>query len=364
MADEIKVGMMGTSGYSQILHLPCLKSHPRAKVVAICGRNQERAQEVAKQFDIPNVYSDYREMIDEAGIEAVVIATPNNLHYSMIMDALDARLHVLCEKPLALDLRQAKEVCEKADAAGVKHMIFFNLRWNPDYRYFRELIDDGYVGRLFHSHLHWVIGENLNRDQYHWRADKASNNGALWGYCSAIIDLALLCFGDIKKVTASLAAFKPPPPPEGREYEPSDDSAVLSVQFENGAHGTLYASKVVHLGRHHLSISASGEKGRLESTLWEVTGEIKPEMVGAQIDENEVNKLEVPDRFWEGVDRSKSQLEQYVELFKTHPIGDRLFIDSIYENKVVSPNFHDCLKVQRVIDAAMEADRTEKWVSV
>lgn len=361
MAEDIKIGMIGTGAVSRIVHLPSLKSHPHAKVIALCGLNQERAQEVAKEFDIPKVFSDYREMIDKAGIAAVVIATPNNLHYSMIMDALEAKLHVLCEKPLALNLQQAKEVCEKAEAAGVKHMTFFNLRWDPGHRYFKELIDNGYVGKLFHCHLQWVLEENLKRDHYHWRSDKASNNGALWGYCSALIDLAHWFFGNIKKVSASLVAFNPPPPPEGKTYEPSDDSAVLSVKFANGAHGTLYASKVVHLGEHQLSFSVSGEKGILELS----SSEKKDcEIRGAQTRENEVNKLEIPKHFLEGIDQSKSRFEQFCELFVKQPVGDYLFVDSIYYDKTVSPNFYDCLKVQHVIDAAIEADKTGQWISL
>ena len=364
MKTTIKFGVIGTSAVTKLVHLPGLQSHPNAKITAICGRNQERAQEVAKEYDIPKVYSDYREMIEKAGIDAVVIVTPNNLHYPMIMDALEAKLHVLCEKPLALDLKQAKEVCEKADAAGVKHMAFFNLRWDPNYRYFKELVDAGYVGRLFNCYLHWIMGENLKRDQYHWRSDKASNKGALWGSCSPIIDLAHLFFGDIDKVSASLSTFMPLPPPQGQTYEPADDSAALSVRFKNGAHGTLYGSKVVHLGRYHLSIRASGEKGILESDAWNLIGEKKPEMRGAQTSEKEVSKLEVPNRYWEGVDRTKSQFERFLELFTKQSSGERLFVDSIYNDKMVSPNFYDCLKVQRVIHAAEEADKTGKWVSV
>ena len=181
MAEDIKVGMMGTGGVSRIVHLPSLKSHPHAKVVALCGRNQDRAQEVAKKFEIPKVYSDYHEMLEKGAIDAVVIATPDDLHYPMIMAALERKLHVHCHPPLALKLEQAKEVCQKADASGVKHMTFFNHRFYPHYRYFNRLLNNGYVGKPFHCHLQVLVGTNLIKDQYYWRVDKARSFGAAGG---------------------------------------------------------------------------------------------------------------------------------------------------------------------------------------
>src|SRR5690242_16089622 len=95
MADQVRVGVIGTSYFVDGYHLPWLKSHPQAILVAICGRNQDRAEAVAKKHFIPQVFSDYRAMIDDADLDAVVIVTPDNLHFPMTMCALDARLHVL-----------------------------------------------------------------------------------------------------------------------------------------------------------------------------------------------------------------------------------------------------------------------------
>ncbi len=358
MAEDIRIGMIGTNFVVTLLHLPSLKSHPRARLTAICGRNQERAQEVAKKFEIPKVFSDYREMIAKAGIDAVVIATPDELHFPMIMEALEAKLHVHCHPPLALNIEQAKEVCEKADASGVRHMAFFNHRIYPHYRYFKELIDSGYVGKLFHCHIQEVSGERLVAGQYSWRFDRARS---LVGLHVGSIEVAIWCFGEIQKVSASLSTFKPLPHPEGKTYEPACDSAVLSVQFANGAHGTIYGSSVTHLAQVDGSISVSGEKGILE-----LSGSIvkRGEISGAQTHEDEVRKLEIPKHFWEGVDQTKSPTDQLLEVFVKHTVGDRLFIDSIYQGKTVSPNFHDCLRVQHVNEAATEADKTGQWISL
>src|SRR5262245_49187467 len=119
MGEKVRVGVVGTSWYADWMHLPNLKSHPHAEVAAICGRNPERAAEMAGKYAIPSVFTDYREMIEKGRLDAVVVSTPDDLHYPVTMAALEAGLHVLCEKPMALNAEQAREMEEKAKAAGV-----------------------------------------------------------------------------------------------------------------------------------------------------------------------------------------------------------------------------------------------------
>jgi predicted dehydrogenase len=129
MSTQVRVGFIGTSRYADLSHLATFKSHTQAQLAAICGRNRERAEEMATKYDIPQVFTDYQEMIERGGLDAIVVATPDYLHYPMTMAALAAGMHVLCEKPLAMTAQQAKEVADKAEAMGVKHMTFFTFRF-------------------------------------------------------------------------------------------------------------------------------------------------------------------------------------------------------------------------------------------
>src|SRR5919202_970105 len=140
--DKLRVGMIGTSGWADGRLLPNLSSHPCADVAAICGRSRERAESLAKKYGIARVYSDYRQMIEKA--------------------ALDAGLHVVCEKPLASNAQQAREMTEKAEAAGVKHMVFFTNRWLPPYQFVAHLMQDGAIGRVFDCTLTYLSGFGLN----------------------------------------------------------------------------------------------------------------------------------------------------------------------------------------------------------
>ena len=120
MKSKVRVGVVGAGMIVNRLHVPSQNSHPRAVVSTICSRTQKHAKSVAKTHAIPEVYTDYRVMIEEGKLDAIVIATPDDLHYPMTMAALDAGLHVLCEKPLALTVTQASEMAEKANVTGLK----------------------------------------------------------------------------------------------------------------------------------------------------------------------------------------------------------------------------------------------------
>ncbi len=108
MNSRVRVGIIGTTRYAEGAHLRSLLSHPRADVISICGRDRDRAADVAGRHSIPMVFTDYQEMFVAAQLDAVVIVAPDEQHYPMTMDALDAGLHVLCEKPLATTAATAR----------------------------------------------------------------------------------------------------------------------------------------------------------------------------------------------------------------------------------------------------------------
>ena len=111
MTDKlVSVGVVGASWWADAMHLPALDSHPGARTLAICGRNRANAQKMADTWSIPQVYTDYAEMIDRADLDAIVISTPNSTHYPITMKAFERDLHVLCEKPIAMTYAQAREM--------------------------------------------------------------------------------------------------------------------------------------------------------------------------------------------------------------------------------------------------------------
>lgn len=359
MTQELRVGVIGTSNYADRSHLPRVKSHPQASLAAICGRNRVRAQEMADKYAVPEVFTDYQEMIDSGNLDAVIVSTPDDLHYPMTMRALDARLHVLCEKPLALNKIQAKEMHEKAEAVGVKHMICFTYRWAPPLRYLKQLIDDGYIGRCQHCRFSYLAGYGRT-PRYGWKFDRQRGLGALGDLGSHMIDLARWFVGDIAKVSATLNTFVQRPGVSQRELDPANDAAFLAIEFDNGARGVFEFSSVAHLAGQEQHIRLYGKDGTLEADLTLMDAEIR----GARQDESQLQTLSVPNELWRGGDMTQPLMLQVMEAFVRQPVGDRLFIDAILENRAVSPNFYDGFKVQEVIDAALQSDQNEEWVSI
>ena len=263
MNAPVRVGVVGTSWWTEGMYLPSLTSHPDARVVALCGRGRARAEELAGRFGVPHVFADYGEMIDRGGLDALAVATPDDLHHPMTLRALRAGLHVLCEKPLASNRAQALEMWRAAEAAGVVHLVLFMFRWLPAFRQLEKLVTAGYVGRIHHAEFHYLSGSGRT-DTYGWRFDRQRANGVLGDVGSHLIDLAHALVGPITRVSARLAIDSPRQAPPGGTIDPANDVALLQVEFEGGAVGLLQTSCVAHVGDRGMQqrVALYGTTGR------------------------------------------------------------------------------------------------------
>lgn len=317
---------------------------------------------MADKYAIPNIYTDYRGLIDDKDLQAVVVAVPDDLHYSATMDALDAGLHVLCEKPLALNAEHARIMYEKAEEAGVKHMTYFTWRWLPSHRYVRLLIDEGYIGAPYHSHFRFLGGWGREA-RYGWRFDRGRSNGVLGDLGSHMIDLARFWIGDIVRVNARLDTFVKRPGPDGGYLDPANDSAMLILEFESGAVGLIDVSIVAHTADRPFEQYAilHGDLGTLEVGFDLSRGHT---VRGAHHDEEAFRSLATVDEMLTGVDVNASEWDQLVQVFTTQSVGTRLFVDAIVQDQPVSPTFYDGLKAQEVIDAAIASNEQGCWVAL
>src|SRR5688500_9316177 len=115
MMEQVRIGIIGTSYWVDGFHLPILQNYPNALVASLCGRNQVRAEELAHKFGVTKIFTDYRQMLDDENLDAVIICTPEDQHHPMTMAALDKELHVMCEKPMAFTADEALEMLRKAE---------------------------------------------------------------------------------------------------------------------------------------------------------------------------------------------------------------------------------------------------------
>lgn len=343
MRDPIRIGVIGTSWFADSVHLPSLAADERVTVAAICGRNRARAEEMAAEYGIPQVFTDYGGMLAEGDLDAVVIVTPDDEHFPMTMAALDAGLHVFCEKPLASNGEQARQMFERAEARSVRHMTNFSYRWSPLYRYLHDLIAQGAVGRLYHARFAFRAGHG-RRPNYAWRFDPRRSNGVLGDLGSHLIDLARYLVGDVARVNAGLTVNVQRPGVDGQPMTSANDAATLLVEFASGGSGTIEVSAVArtHDPAFEHTVTLHGDAGALIANFALVSAPPKVQLAAG---DGPFQEMPIPAEY-QAANSSRS------------------FVDAILSGQSTAPTFYEGWQVQRVIDAALASHASGQWVAV
>jgi len=361
MTDRVRVGVVGTSWFAKTFHLASLASHPDAELTAMCGRDRQRAEGVAADHNIPHVYTDYREMIASGLLDAVVVVTPDALHYPITMAALDAGLHVMCEKALALNADQAREMYDRAQAAGLVNMVGFIWRSVPPFNYVHHLIAEGYIGQCHHAHFQYQHDSSFN-PAYKWQLDPDEGHGILGSLGSHMIDLARWYVGDIARVSGHLTSFLDREGPGGGPFTSANDSALVAVEFASGAQGTICVSGVSPVAERgqDFQVRLYGDAGSLEIDFAFSGSRLR----GVQRGEEAWRDLPVPAEFSGHGENPPLWVFDFFAPFTNQPVGDRLFIDGIMKGKPVQPTFFDGWKAQQIIDATFASHEQGRWITI
>jgi predicted dehydrogenase len=360
VSGKVRVGIIGTSWWTEMMYLPSLRSHAGAEIAAICGRDRGRAEELAKANSIPRVFTDHRGLIGSGDVDAVVVATPDDLHLPMTMDALDAGLHVLCEKPIANNADDGRRMEQKARAAGVKNMVLFTWRWQPHWKHLKRLVEDGYIGRCRQARFAFDGGMARHQD-YTWRIDGARSNGMVGDLGSHMIDLARWFLGDVRSVSAHLPALVDRSSQSRPPTVPASDSALLTMEMDSGAQVLVQAGGVSHVGNQvvRIAVQLYGDAGSIEAKHVLLGPDAGVVVRGIRSTQDEFEPIEIPGATIPG-SGADGLMRPYVE----QSAGPRLFIDSIITDEAVRPDFHDAVRVQEVVDAALRSHRERRWVDV
>lgn len=236
----IRVGIIGAS-FARAAYLPALRTIDDAQLVAIASARLFSAQSAADQFNIPHVYADWQQMIGEHELDLVCIATPTIFHAPMTLAALKAGAHVLCEKPMAMNRDESAEMLERAEAAGLLHIIGHELRFNPNRRKIKSLIDSGAIGDVRYLNIHnasstW--GDPAWRRAGDWLLREDMGGGRLGASGSHMIDLLRFWLGDIGAVSGRVATMAPErfDKDTGAAWRATaDDYFSFTAEMRNGA---------------------------------------------------------------------------------------------------------------------------------
>jgi predicted dehydrogenase len=357
--NAVRVGVIGTSGWTEFAYLDNLHFHDLGRVTALSGRNETRLAEVAAKYRIDRTFVDWREMITSGVIDAVIVASPDEAHHEMVLAAAAAGVHILCEKPLAANAEQALEMQEAVTENGLVNNVLFTYLHSPAIRYLRDLLTEGLVGRVYHSEFNYLMG--YARDSaYHWRLDAARGTGALGDLGVHMFAVAQWLIAPVATVSASLHNSVDRLDAQGHVVSPANDSANLVVEYADGSHGTIFATLVADLGDRFMEqrIKIFGENGSAELTLV-YEGANKGPHLWISRDGDESEQVEIPESYLAGL-----AADDMWGHLRTTDVGARQFVRNVAEGTQDGPNFSDGYLAQRVIDAAFTSHREGRRVEI
>lgn len=347
--DPLRVAVIGT-GFGGRVQVPGFLGHAETNVVALCGASDAKTKQVAAQYGVRAVYTDYEQMLVDVEPDIVSIVTPPRLHASMTLAALQVGAHVVCEKPFALNSAEAEEMLAFAREHNRVHIVDFEFRYLPARYYLKVLLDQGYIGEpvlmegVYMSAMRW----DPNRP-WNWWMDAEQGGGMLGAIGSHFIDAFRWLSGqEVTAVTAQLhttPAYSQRPIPDGSGLRAvtSDDSGVLALELSGGLRAMLTLSAVA--GGEMQRLAVHGTEGALivqdDLHLW---GRRRGE---------DLRLITVPPEYepplW--LPDDNLLLGPFAKL-----VG--LTVDAIRGRVIVSPpTFEDGLAVQRVLDTARAASR-------
>jgi predicted dehydrogenase len=189
MTEPVRIGVVGAGAIAQLAHLPVLGKMRGAKLMAVCDNDRPKARSLADRFDIPDVYTDIEDLLEEDELHAVVVATPNHLHEPHVLSAIAAGKDVLCERPLALTVRGVERIVNAAARAGRKVFVANNHRFRSDVQALAGFLRGGELGKLTGIR---AGAYHHRRAEQGWRQRRAeAGGGAFFDYGLPLLDLAL-----------------------------------------------------------------------------------------------------------------------------------------------------------------------------
>jgi predicted dehydrogenase len=341
--NRLRVALLGTS-FARAVHAPGFQGHPGFELVALAGRDADKTRRVAAELSVPGAYGDWRELLERERPDVVAIATPVVLHHPMMLAALAAGAHVLCEKPTAMDRVQAAEMRDAARAAGRVAGINHEFRFLPARARALELVREGGIGRprrgeILGRYPLWARPESRGMT---WLADASQGGGILGALGSHHTDCLRTFFGEPRDVIASVRVDQPrrgpvePGGPSGTAT--ADDAVTMQYGFEGGATALVDLSACAPYRWERFEIHGEEASLRWDETgmaLWRLASGHEPEPV------------ELPARL-----ALETRAGEPALLAPFRVMVDRLHA-AITRGAPLTPNFaDDAVPVQAALDAA------------
>ena len=267
----LRVGVVGAGGIARARHIPSFQKNTNVALVAVADVSTEALERVKSEFDVPTTYTDYREMFDKERLDAVVVCTPNKFHAPVTIAALRQGMHVLCEKPMALNAEEGRAMVQAAQEAGKILTIAFHYRHKGACRSARRVVEAGELGDIYMVRVLALRRRGIPS----WGSftnKEMQGGGALVDYGVHLLDLALWLIGnpqvvEVTGVTSQRLGTRPNVNPWGEwDYEnfQVEDHAAAFIRFADGKAMQLEASWALNIAESVENVSISGTEGGLD----------------------------------------------------------------------------------------------------
>lgn len=382
---QLRIGMVGykfmgkahSTAYRAVPMFFPESSAPQMK--AICGRNAEALEAARKQFGWEEAVIDWRELIKRDDIDIIDINAPSNAHKEIAIAAAQAGKHVFCEKPLALTLADSREMLDAAEAAGVKHMVGFNYRFAPAVQLAKKLIAEGRIGQIYHFRgqflQDWIMDPQF---PLVWRLQKEIAGSGSWGDLGAhVVDLARYLVGEFSEVIGMSETFIKERPiasnmtglsatASGASAEMGkvtvDDATLMMARFQNGALGSIEATRFAGGHRCTNGFEINGSKGSVRFDF-ERMNELEVYFADDAADVQGFRRVLATDPAHAYMDAwwPPGHTIGYEHTF-THEVVE--LMNAITEDRQPVPNFVDGVKCQEVLEAVERSIEERRWVAI
>lgn len=362
--DIINFGVIGIGGQANSVHVGGITRCPWARLVAICDADEALLQRRAAEHAIPadRCYTRYQDLLARDDIDAVTVGTPNKFHAAIVIAAAQAGKHVMCEKPIALNVAEAMAMVEACRAANVRNMTAFTYRFVPAMRYTAHLVATGAIGQVRTLRSRRLQDWGLRA--IGWRQVQAmAGTGEIGDMMAHRLDYTQAMVGPIVRVTGLLKNFIPERQMQDGsvQVQDVDDWASCLAEFSSGAVGVYESSKLAwglgSGGRSPDDLDLHGTEG---SIIYRMQ---TPDILQIGKMGGDLETVPVPEEFIRPVGGVPGMLEgdpwqtfRYNEIFE--------FVDAIRHNRECVPSLADGARTQAVVDAVVESSRRRQWVEV
>jgi predicted dehydrogenase len=380
MLKTLRVGIVG-HGYMGKVHGHAYRSlgfyydPPPAKVVlaGVATQSEVSMRRAVEEWDYEFGTTNFRELCERDDIDIIDCCAPNYLHKEVLFEALRNGKHLYMDKPLCLNLAEAREMASFAAAhPECVSQMTFNYRFCPAMLRAKELIESGALGRLFSARVCYLHAGYVNPARpIAWRLEpeKSGKGGALFDLGSHVIDLTRHILGDFDQVHHLSEIFIKERPlkddPSRTAPVEVDDVSIISFRLKNGAIGTLESSRVATGSQDEIRFEAHGSLGAIRFNLMqpnylEYYDGSTPE--GTYGGDRGYKAIECVGRYPKPASLPGPKNTIGWERFHVHCIHN--FISSVVERRPAYPSIEDGAKTQAVMEAALESQETGAWVAV